>query len=157
VAATDSSEFNMLACLLARRRGVSRTLSTVDEPEVRVLFEQVGVDIALSPRKMVVDFIIQHISGTQVSSTVTNLQGSGLIAMEVPVTDSLWMVGKEYGHIKMPKGSLIGSVIRGGKASRPSLFDTVRTGDRIIVMLLPESMRKVEKLFSYHHRRRRRP
>jgi len=155
VAATDNSEFNMLSCLLARKRGVPRTMSTVDEPELRALFEQVGVDIALSPRKMVVDFIIQHISGTQVSSNVTNLQGSGLVAMEVVATDSLWMVGKEYGHIKMPKGSLIGTVIRNGKASRPSLFDIVRTGDRIIVMVLPDSMRKVEKLFSYRSRRGR--
>jgi Trk K+ transport system NAD-binding subunit len=31
------------------------------------------------------------------------------------------------------------------------MFDTVKPGDRIIVMVQPEAMRKVERLFSYRH------
>jgi trk system potassium uptake protein TrkA len=151
MAATENSEFNMIACLLAKKRGVPRTLSIVDEPELRQLFEQIGVDIALSPRKMVVDFIIQHISGKQASATFTNLQGSGITAMEILVDGSLWMVGKEYHNIKMPRGSFIGSLIRNGKCVKPGMFDTVKPGDRIIVMVQPEAMRKVERLFSYRH------
>jgi len=153
VAATENAEYNMLCCLLAEKWGVGKTLAIVDDTEMRQLFEQVGVDVALSPRMMTVNTIIQHISGKHVSSTLSTMQGSGAKVMEVLVKESLWMVGKEYGHLKFPKNSYIGSVIRQGKVIVPTNFDIVRTGDRMIIFVGQESLKKVERMFSHHSKR----
>ncbi|MBU4031351.1 MAG: Trk system potassium transporter TrkA [Candidatus Thermoplasmatota archaeon] len=150
VATTKNTDFNMLSCLLAKKRGVTRTMAIVDEPELKLLFEQIGVDMAVSPRMMTVDFILQNILGKQISSTQTTLHGSGITVLEVLVKDTLWMVGKEFGNIKFPRGAFVGSVIRGGKAIKPTRFDTIMPGDRIIMMAPQDSLHKVEKLFSYH-------
>jgi trk system potassium uptake protein TrkA len=150
VATTDNSEYNMLACLLAKKRGIKRTLATVDDTELRQLFDEVGIDVAISPRLMTVDYIVNQICGQHVSSTMTTLQGSGITVMEVLVKETLWMVGKEYGNLKLPKGSSIGSIIRNGKTMVPNRFEKILPGDRIIVMVSPDSLRKVEKIFSYH-------
>jgi trk system potassium uptake protein TrkA len=151
VATTENSEYNMLACLLAKKRGIERTLATVDDTELRQLFEEVGIDVAISPRLMTVDYIVNQICGKHVSSTLTTLQGSGITVMEVLVRDTLWMVGKGFGDLKFPKGSMIGSVIRNGKVMTPTRYDTIITGDRIIIMVSPQSLRKVEKMFSHHN------
>ncbi len=153
VAATDNAEYNMLCCLLAKKWGVPKTLAIVDDSEMRQLFEQVGVDVALSPRMMTVNTINQHISGKKVSSTLTTMQGSGTKVMEVIVKESLWMVGKEYGQLKFPKNAYVGSVVRGSKVITPTSFDIVRTGDRMIIFLGHESLKKVEKMFSHHSKR----
>ena len=153
VAATDNAEYNMLCCLLAKKWGIGKTLAIVDDPEMRQLFEQVGVDVALSPRMMTVNTIIQQISGKKASSTLTTMQGSGTKVMEVLVKESLWMVGKEYGQLKFPKNVYVGSVIRGGKVIVPTNFDIVRSGDHMIIFLGQESLKKVEKMFSHHNKR----
>ncbi|MFO7619570.1 MAG: Trk system potassium transporter TrkA [Thermoplasmata archaeon] len=150
VATTDNGEYNMLACLLAKKRGIERTMATVDDTELRQLFEEIGIDLAVSPRLMTVDYIVNHICGKQVSSTMTTLQGSGITVIEIPVKETHWMVGKEYGNLKLPKGSHIGSVIRNGKAMAPTRFDKILPGDRMIIMVAPHTLRKVEKVFSYH-------
>ena len=153
VAATDKEEYNMLCCLLAKKWGVGKTLAIVDDAEMRQLFEQVGVDVALSPRMMTVNTVVQHISGKKVSSTLTTMQGSGTKVMEVVVKESLWMVGKEYGQLKFPKNAYVGSVVRGGKVIMPTNFDIVRAGDKMIIFLGQESLKKVEKMFSHHSKR----
>ena len=153
VAATDKEEYNMLCCLLAKKWGIGKTLAIVDDAEMRQLFEQVGVDVALSPRMMTVNTIIQHISGKKVSSTLTTMQGSGTKVMEVLVKESLWMVGKEYGQLKFPKNAYVGSVVRQGKVIVPTKFDIVRAGDRMIIFLGHDSLKKVEKMFSHHNKR----
>ena len=153
VAATDNAEYNMLCCLLAKKWGIGKTLAIVDDAEMRQLFEQVGVDVALSPRMMTVNTIIQQISGKKESSTLTTMQGSGTKVMEVLVKESLWMTGKEYGQLKFPKNAYVGSVIRGGKVIVPTKFDIVRAQDHMIIFLGQESLKKVEKMFSHHNRR----
>ena len=154
VAMTESSEFNMLSCLLAKRRGVHKTMAIVDDPELRQLFEQIGISIALSPRLMTVNTILQHISGKATSSTMTTLQGSGARVLEILVTKSLWMVGREYGSIRFPKSAYIGAVIRKEKVMVPTKFDVVKPGDRLIIFLGPEALRKVEKMFMHQSKHR---
>ncbi len=153
VAVTENAEYNMLCCLLAKKWGVGKTLAIVDDTEMRQLFEEVGVDIALSPRMMTVNTIIQSISGKGVSSTLNTMQGSGSQIMEVHIKESLWMVGKEYGHLKFPKETYVGAVIRDSKVIVPTSYDIVRAGDSMIIFLGPDTLKKVEKMFSHHNKR----
>jgi trk system potassium uptake protein TrkA len=152
-ATTENTEFNMLTCLLARRLGVGKTLAIVDEPEVRQLFEQIGISVAVSPRMMTVNTILQHISGRSPHGSVTMLQGAGVRVMEVVVTKSLWMAGRDYGSIRFPKNAFIGAVIRDGKVMVPTRFDKVRKGDHMIINVGLEAIGKVEKMFMHKTKR----
>lgn len=147
VATTDNTEFNMLTCLLARRLGVGRTLAIVDEPELRQLFEQIGISVAVSPRMMTVNTILQYIHGKAQHGSVTMLQG--VRVMEVVVTKGLWMAGRDYGSVRFPKNAFIGAVIRDGKVMVPTRFDKVRTGDHMIINVGQDAIGKVERMFMH--------
>lgn len=154
VAATENTEFNMLSCLLARRLGVRKTMAIVDDPELRQLFEQIGINVAVSPRMMTVSTILQYISGKISHSSLTMLQGSGTRVMEVIVTKSLWMTGREYGALRFPKNAFIGSVIREGKVIVPTRFDRVQLGDHMIIFVGQEAVGRVEKMFLHRSKHR---
>jgi len=149
VAATENTEFNMLTCLLAKRMGVRKTLAIVDDPELRNLFEQIGINVAISPRLMTVSTIIKFITRKVPHSSLSMLQGSGVRVLEVEVIKSLWVVGREYGAIRFPKNAFIGSVIRENKVIVPTRFDNVRPGDRMIILTGEESVARVEKMFMH--------
>ena len=149
VATTENTEFNMLTCLLAKRLGVGKTLAIVDEPEVRQLFEQIGISVAVSPRMMTVNTILQYIHGKAQPGSVTMLQGAGVRVMEVVVTKGLWMAGRDYGSVRFPKNAFISVVIRDGKVMVPTRFDKVRLGDRMIINVGQDAIGKVERMFMH--------
>jgi trk system potassium uptake protein TrkA len=152
VATTDNTEFNMLTCLLARRLGVGKTLAIVDDPELRQLFEQIGISVAVSPRMMTVNTILESITGRTQHGSVTMLQGSEVRVLEVVVTKSLWMAGRDYGAIRFPRNSFISTVIRDGKVMVPTRYDKVRLGDHIVIIAGQESIGKVERMFAHRSR-----
>lgn len=57
VSALESNERNLLACLLAKRAGVRRAVSVVNTYRYIEVFETVGVDVAVSPRRVVAEEI----------------------------------------------------------------------------------------------------
>ncbi len=150
VATTDSSEFNMLACILAKKLGVRKTMALVEDPDLISLFEQIGITVALSPRMITANSMLKHIAkpGERPNTKqIATLPANDSRVIEVFVTKSLWIVGKEFGKIKLPSNSFIGSVIRGGGVMKPTQFDIVRAGDRLIIFTGVESLKKIDKLF----------
>ena len=150
VATTDSSQFNMLACLLAKQMGVEKTMALVDNPELISLFEQIGITVPLSPRMITANTMLRHISkpGEKPrAKQIASLPSNDSRVIEIFVSKSLWIVGKEFGKIKLPHNSFIGSVIRSGSVMRPTQFDVVRPGDRLIIFAGTESLKKLDKLF----------
>ncbi len=154
VSATENTEFNMLSCLLAKRMGVRKTLAIVDDTELRQLFEQIGISVAISPRLMTVSAILQHILRKGSHTSLSMLQGSGTRVLDVEVPKSLWMVGREYGAIRFPKNAFISAVIRDKKVMVPTKFDRVRPGDHMIILAGEESVGRVEKMFMHRSKHR---
>lgn len=153
-AATENTERNMLTCLLAKRLGVGKTLAIVDDPEVRALFEQIGISVAVSPRMMTVNTILQHITGKSQQGSVTMLQGSGTRVLEVVVNKSMWMAGRDFGAIRFPRNSFISNVIRDGKVIVPTRYDKVKVGDHMVVIVGEDAAGKVEKMFMHRSKHR---
>ncbi len=151
VATTDSSEFNMLACLIAMRLGVRKTMALVEDPEFIPLFEQIGITVALSPRMITANSMLKHIAKPgdkrPTMKQITSLPADESRVLEIFVSKDLWIVGKEFGKVKLPNNSFIGSVIRNGSVLRPTQFDIVRSGDRLIIFAGVESLKKIDKLF----------
>ncbi len=56
------------------------------------------------------------------------------------------LIGKSLVEAKLPKSSLIGSIIRGEKIIIPSGDDVIEEGDKVIIFTLRNSIKDVEKL-----------
>lgn len=147
VAYTGSDETNLLSCLLAKNLGTRRVISLVERFNYIPLVSRVGVDAAVSPRMAAVNAILSHVRRGSVLAVAT-LKGTRAEGIEFDVSPRFPYAGVPLAKVKLPTGSLIGAIIRGNRVIIPGGDDSVRIGDRVIVFVVPESLRQVEDLLA---------
>ncbi|CAN5344835.1 Trk system potassium transporter TrkA [soil metagenome] len=147
VAYTGSDETNLLSCLLAKTLGTRKVISLIDRFDYIPLVARVGVDAAVSPRLSTVNAILRYVRRGTVLSVAT-LKGSDAEGIEFDVSASFPLAGRPLAEVKMPRGSLVGAIIRGDRVIIPRGTDAIRVGDRVIVFALPEAISRMEALFA---------
>ena len=68
--------------------------------------------------------------------------------MELLVPAESRILGKPLKDIKVPKGAIIGAVLREEEVIIPDGEDQLAAGDRAVVFTLPEAVVSVEEFFS---------
>ena len=147
VAYTGSDETNLLSCLLAKNLGTKRVISLIDRFNYIPLVARVGVDAAVSPRLAAVNAILTHVRRGSVVAVAT-LKGTRAEGIEFDVSHRFPHPGVPLAQLRLPEGSLIGAIIRRERAIIPGGQDSIQVGDRVVVFVLPESLRQVEDLFA---------
>ena len=147
VAYTGSDETNLLSCLLAKSLGTRKVISLIDRFDYIPLVSRVGVDAAVSPRLAAVNAILSYVRRGTVLAVAT-LKGTRAEGIEFDVSPRFPYAGQPLAQVRFPDGSLIGAIIRGDEVLIPRGKDAIRVGDRVVVFVLPEVVRKVEALFA---------
>uniref|UniRef100_A0A7C5VJT4 Trk system potassium uptake protein TrkA n=1 Tax=Thermus caliditerrae TaxID=1330700 RepID=A0A7C5VJT4_9DEIN len=83
VAVTDNDEKNLLASLLAKQLGVSKVITRVSRSETRRLFEQVGIDLPLTPRQSAVRAVLDFLGPENVEHVSTMDENIELLEVEL--------------------------------------------------------------------------
>ncbi len=146
VCLTNDDKLNLLVALLAKRLGAKKSFVRVGRSEYASIMEQVGVDVALSPQFLTVGVILRFIRKGDVVAVML-FDGAKAEAMEVIVPSDSKITGKSLASITMPPQSLIGMVVRGGKALIPDGNLVLKEGDRAIIFTLPDTAQEVSALF----------
>jgi trk system potassium uptake protein TrkA len=137
VAATDSDEVNLIACLLARH--LNRHMMKIARVKNREylaekdLFrkELLGIDLIINTRAMMVDMVMGLIEVPGASEVIDFVGGkvkliSFLISAESP------FAGRRLSSLKGQEGNiLVGAIIRGQKILIPSGRDTIQPHDLV--------------------------
>ncbi|SDF18846.1 trk system potassium uptake protein TrkA [Thermus arciformis] len=84
VAVTDNDEKNLLASLLAKQFGVGKVITRVSRPETRMLFEEVGIDLPLTPRQAAVRAVLDFLGPENVEHVSTMDENIELLEVELP-------------------------------------------------------------------------
>ncbi len=147
VAYTGSDETNLLSCLLAKSLGTRKVISLIDRFDYVPLVARVGVDAAVSPRVAAVNAIMSYVRRGSVLAVAT-LKGTRAEGIEFDVSARFPFVGQPLSQVRFPSGSLVGAIVRGDQVIIPRGADAIRTGDRVIMFVLAEVAREVEKLFA---------
>lgn len=143
VATTNDDEVNLVACMMAKGHGAERTVALVHKASYREVYDFLeGVDQAISPRTICAQRILRFVrSGSPRSIAVI---GQGLAEVLELVTTI-----KEPTKVKrlgLPKGVVIGAVVRDEAVSIPSGDTIVKKGDTLIVFTLVETLEEAERL-----------
>jgi trk system potassium uptake protein len=147
IALTQQDETNILASLLAKKKGALRTVSLVNKSGYNSLVGSLGIDVIVNPRSITVSRILQHVRRGRIHSVYTVQDDFGeLIEAEAMQTSGL--VGKPLRELNLPTGSRIGALIRKGQVIVPRGETVVEGGDRIIIFAAKDAVKHVEKLFS---------
>ncbi len=146
ISVTGNSETNIMSCLVAKSKGVRKTIALVENMDYFQLSHSIGIDTLINKKLLAANNIFRYIrKGDVVAMTKLNNMNAELL--EFLVSPGSGVCNKIVRNIDFPRSAVIGGVIRNGEGLIALGGFQILAGDRIVVCCLPQSIKKVEKLF----------
>lgn len=146
VAVTGRSETNIMACLLAKAKGVKKTIALVENTDYIHLSQEIGIDSFINKKLMAANEIFKHVRKGKVLD-VTNLYDLKDEVLEYKVEDSSRIANVSINDLHFPREPIIGGVVRNGKGYIPTKDFVIKPMDRVVVFSKPGCLKKVEEYF----------
>jgi trk system potassium uptake protein TrkA len=147
VAVTDDEEANILAALLAKQLGAKKAISLINKIDYTHLIPTVGIDSVMNPRHVTISKILHFIRKGKVISA-TPLRDEKAEAVEFIALETSDITNRPLKNIKMPKGTIIGAILRDDKVIIPWGDSVILPGDRVILVTMRSTIPKVEKILT---------
>ncbi len=146
-AVTDDDEDNIIACLLGRKMGAAFTLAQVNKWEYVPIIDNLElVDRIISPHLSMTNAIMRFEWGHNVKSARL-FQNVPVELLEIEVPAGHRWVDLEIQQIRMPRDVMIAAIARGDEVLIPTGNLKVLTGDRLVIVCLPRSLKKLRGFF----------
>jgi trk system potassium uptake protein len=138
VAASSSDEANIIACLAAKARGVSRTVARIHNPDYydpREPFaeEMLGIDFVIHTEEMAAREIKEALLVPGAINVETFAEDSIEVA-EVILNEGSPAVGRTLRDLRLPEASLVVGVVRRGKALVPRGDTVLERRDHVLLI-----------------------
>ncbi len=146
IAVTGNSETNIMSCLVAKSKGVGKTIALVENMDYFQLSHSIGIDTLINKKLLAANTIFRFIrKGEVVAMTKLNTMNAELLEFIVSPTSEV--SNNLIKDLDFPRSAIIAGVIRDGKGVIPLGDFYVKAGDRVVVCCLPKSIKKIEQLF----------
>jgi|TARA_B110000014_G_C20122620_1_gene595667 trk system potassium uptake protein TrkA len=146
VAVTGNSETNIMSCLMAKSKGVKKTVALVENIDYFQLSQSIGVDTLVNKKLIAANTIFRYIrKGNVLAITQLNNLNAELLEFEVKSTSKV--CDKFIKDLTFPRSAIIGGVIRNEKGLIALGDFKIQANDKVVVCCLPKAISKVEKLF----------
>ena len=146
VAVTGNDEANILACVIAKKFGVSRVVAQVENLEYVRLAEEMGVDAVINKKLITAARIFKFTLSDKVRF-VRYMSGTDAEVLEYTAAPDSKITRGTLKDIDFPRNAIIGGVIRGSD-SFIAVGDTrIEAYDRVAVFALPDAVKEVDKFF----------
>lgn len=146
IAVTGNSETNIMTCLVAKSKGVKRTIALVENMDYFQLSHNIGIDTLINKKLLAANNIFRYIRRGEVVA-MAKLNNMNAELLEFIVKPSSKITDKKIKDLDFPRSAVIGGVIRNGEGLIPLGNFEIVAGDRVVVCCLPRSITKVEKMF----------
>lgn len=147
VALTGSSETNILACLAAKRMGVSKTVAEVENIDYINMAESLDIGTVINKKKIAASHIYQMMLDADVSN-VKCLTVANADVAEFIVKEGSKITKHPVKDLGLPKGTTIGGLIRHGEGVVVMGNTLIQPGDHVVVFCLNMMIKKIEKFFN---------
>jgi trk system potassium uptake protein TrkA len=146
IAVATNSETNIMACLVAKSKGVKKTIALVENMDYFELSHSIGIDTLINKKLLAANNIFRYIrKGEVVAMTKLSNMNAELLEFEVKATSKI--CNKIIKELDFPRSAIIGGVVR-DDIGLIALGDfKIQEGDRVVVCCLLKSIKRVEKLF----------
>ena len=146
ISVTGNSETNIMSCLVAKSKGVKKTIALVENMDYYQLSQSIGIDTLINKKLLAANNIFRFIrKGEVVAMTKLNNLNAELLEFEVKSASRITQ--KKIKDLKFPRSAIIGGVIRDGKGIIPLGDFQIDIGDKVVVCCLPTSITRVEEFF----------
>ena len=147
VALTGNSETNILACLAAKRMGVSKTVAEVENIDYIGMAESLDIGTVINKKMIAASHIYQMMLDADVSN-VKCLTFANADVAEFTVPPGAKITKHLIKDLGLPKGTTIGGMIRNGEGILVTGDTLVQPGDHVVVFCLSMMIKKIEKFFN---------
>jgi trk system potassium uptake protein TrkA len=134
---------NYYAATLAKLHGIQFTIAIVHDSVSMEVFERAGVDVAVNPRLLTAEEIVRFARDPRTQQVVM-LDEDRFEILDITVRAESALAGKRFRDLPMT-GSLIGAVVREGRAVFPHGDDVLEAGDRAIIFTPSSRVHEVER------------
>ncbi|MCL1616757.1 Trk system potassium transporter TrkA [Bacteroides sp. ET71] len=147
VALTGNSETNILACLAAKRMGVSKTVAEVENIDYIGMAESLDIGSVINKKMITASHIYQMMLDADVSN-VKCLTFANADVAEFTVKEGSLITKHPVKDLGFPKGVTIGGLIRNGEGVVVMGNTQIQPGDHVVVFCLSMMIKKVERFFN---------
>lgn len=145
ISVTNNDEKNLLCSLLAKQLGVKRVIARVTKLFNIPLFEQVGIDIAVSSKFSALHEVKNQFNEQNIGILATVEQGKGEV-LDIVIPDNF--ESKKLMEIKLPTRAVIGIINRKKRVIIPKGDTLIMPKDEIIVFTKNEDAQKIKDFFN---------
>jgi trk system potassium uptake protein TrkA len=146
VAVTGDSETNIMSCLVAKSKGVKKTIALVENMDYINISQTIGINTLINKKLIAASSIFRHIRKGEILA-LANLHNIDAEVFEFEVLPNAKVTKKPIKELKFPRDAVFGGIIRDGKALMSFGDFQIQSGDKAIVFCLPEAIHIVEDLF----------
>ncbi len=148
IAVTGDDEDNMLISQVAKEKyGVQRIVARVNNPRNLPHFKMLGIQPAVSATDLILR-LIEHEVPEYGLVQLLALEEEHLEIIELEVGEGCEAAGRQVQEISLPDGSLIISVLRGGRGFVPKTDYVITAGDQVLLILDPGLENEVTRQFA---------
>ena len=146
VAVTGNSETNILACLLAKKMGVRRTIAEVENIDYIDLADNIGVGTMINKKLLAASYIYRFTMDADVQHCKW-LTVSDAEVMELTAKEGSKITKACLRDLDFPDDANIGGIIREDDSIIATGDTQILAKDKVVVFTLPSAIKKVEKFF----------
>ncbi len=140
VCLTGQDEINIILAAMAKKEGVEKVVSKVNEEHFVPLAQSFGLDAPVRPRLITAGRILQYVRGMENSAgssgveTLRRIVDGSLEALEFRAGEGSRCLGVELRDLPIRKGILLAAIIRQGRCFIPGGSDTIQSGDSVVAV-----------------------
>ncbi len=146
ISVTQNSETNIMTCLMAKSKAVSKTIALVENIDYFQLSQTIGIDTLINKKLLTANTIFRYIRRGEVVD-MTTLSHLNAELLEFIVHENSKVNGSKIRDIDFPRTATIGGVVKEGNGIITLGDYTIEAGDRVLVCSLPRSIKRIEGLF----------
>ena len=146
LALTGSSERNIVSCMVARERGVAKTLARIEELQYIPEAESLSNDKIINKKVLNSGRILNVLLDTNMASTqCLSLDKAEVTGMIAPAGSKI--VSRPISELSLPRGLTIAGLIRDGEGQLVEGRTHIQPGDYVVLFYISGALGKIEKLF----------
>ncbi len=146
VALSDETEKNILACLVAKRLGVRKTVAMVNEMDYMSLAEKLDIGTIINKKTIAASHIYKMMLNADVANvrclTLANADVAEFVAAE-----GCPAVRRQVKDLGLPKGVALGGLVRNGVGMSINGGTKIEPGDYVVVFSVGNMIKKMDYYF----------
>lgn len=146
VGVTGLDEQNLLMAILAKQYGILKSIAKVSRQNYSSIIDKLPLDAAINPVNISTAEIIKYLRGDSVFSVHLLPDGDAEIT-ELLASEKISVLNIPLKDLGLPKGLIVGAIIRQGRVLIPNGDNVIEAGDRLIIFSLKKNNEIMKKTF----------